>query len=62
MHNCYEGELRFKDTLPLTTKKDSESHGYGMKSVKLLCEKYGGELSVSTDKNVFNVNIVFPLS
>ena len=62
MHNCYEGELRFKDTLPLTTKKDSESHGYGMKSVKLLCEKYGGELSVSTDKNVFNVNIVFPLT
>lgn len=61
-HNYYSSNLVFDGSLPKTTKQDKFNHGYGMKSLKLLCEKYGGELSVTAEKNVFNVNIIFPLN
>lgn len=32
-----------------------------MKSVLATCEKYGGEMSIRTEKNVFNLNMIFPV-
>ena len=43
-----------------TTKENRKYHGYGLKSVFSVCEKYGGEASVSADNGIFTVNIVFP--
>lgn len=60
IHNFYDKEPEFEGNLPKTTKPDRELHGYGMKSVQMLCEKYGGEMTVSAKHGVFNVNIVFP--
>ncbi|MFC4323701.1 ATP-binding protein [Litchfieldia salsa] len=57
--NYFQGELLFENGLPVTTNKDKDYHGFGMKSMKYLVEKYGGELSIKIDENVFNVNIVF---
>lgn len=62
IHNYYGGELRFDGQLPMTTKVDTSSHGFGMKSVLAICRKYGGEMSISTENNVFNLNIMFPAS
>ncbi len=62
IHNYYQGTLEFNDALPKTTKSDSKYHGYGMKSVQMIVEKYDGEMSITTDKNVFNLNILFPLT
>lgn len=62
IHNYYMGELHFDGQLPMTTKGDTTSHGFGMKSVLAICKKYGGEMSISTEDNVFNLNIVFPAS
>lgn len=59
VHNYYDGELVFDGDLPKTTKADTAYHGYGMKSVKLLVEKYGGDLKVRADGGVFNVDILF---
>ena len=54
--------MRFEhDKLPQTTKRDKAYHGYGMKSVKMLCDKYGGEMSIHTENSVFNLNILFPM-
>jgi hypothetical protein len=60
--NYYRGELFFDDGLPLTTKRDKRYHGFGMKSIKLLVEKYKGNLTVMTKNGVFNLNILFPLN
>lgn len=60
IHNFYAKQPEFDGKLPRTTKTDREMHGYGMKSVQMLCEKYGGEMTISAKHNVFNVNIVFP--
>lgn len=61
IHNYYENKILLTaDKLPETTKRDKTYHGFGMKSVKMLCDKYGGEMSIRTDNNVFNLNLVFP--
>lgn len=61
LHNFYEKELKFENGLPVTTKSDKNYHGYGMKSVEYICSRYGGDLSISTENNVFNINILFPI-
>ena len=61
VYNYYSGSLVFADGLPVTTKSDKLYHGYGMKSVRMICAKYGGDLSVSTDNGVFTLKILFSL-
>ncbi len=58
-HNCFESKLLFDGQLPKTTKTDTNIHGYGMKSIKYVVEKYGGEMSVNTENGLFNLNIIF---
>lgn len=43
----------------MTTKGDSDYHGFGMKSIKRIVEKYGGDLSVIAGDGVFNLNMLF---
>ncbi len=62
LHNYYEKELTFDDGIPQTTKSEKEYHGYGLKSVRYVCEKYGGDLSINADNKVFTVNILFSLA
>lgn len=58
--NYYIGEVVMrKDGLPDTTKGNRDVHGYGMSSIKLIVDKYGGDLSVSAKDGVFMLNILF---
>lgn len=59
--NYMEGGLNFNGSLPATTKVDSEYHGYGLKSVKYVAEKYNGTLSVEENNSWFYLKIVIPL-
>ncbi len=61
-HNYYENKLTLDNGIPETTKKDKQYHGFGLKSIKYVCDKYGGDLSINTQNNVFTVNILFPLA
>lgn len=58
---CAE-ELVFRNGLPQTTKKDKNLHGYGMRSIHYVVEKYGGKMSVFQKDNTFNLNILFPIA
>ena len=63
VHNYFESTLDFSETgLPLTTKKDKDNHGLGLKSIRFIVEKYHGTLSVQPEGNVFNLNIMIPVS
>ena len=42
--NYYSHPLSLSDGLPETTKGDNSYHGYGMNSVRMLIEKYGGHI------------------
>ncbi len=56
--NYYKGELIFENGLPATTAVDStELHGYGMKSMRSIAEKYGGGLRVKAENGVFELTV-----
>lgn len=54
--NYFEGELKMSDGLPRTTKRGKPGfHGYGMKSIRLIVQKYGGSVEVSVENNIFTL-------
>ncbi len=57
--NYYEGDRVFRDGLPKSTKGDDLNHGFGMRSIRQIVQKYSGEMSVSAEEGVFSVAIVF---
>lgn len=60
MENFFHGPCRFENGLPITTKADQEFHGYGMKSIQMIVEKYYGELQITAEDEVFRINILIP--
>lgn len=61
VYNSFDGEIVIRDGLPQTSKSDSAFHGYGMKSIRYIVEKYSGDLQIQTDGSVFNLNILLPI-
>ena len=61
LENYYNNELRFSDGNYLTTKEDKVNHGYGIKSIKNIVEKYDGSIKISTDNHWFNFMILLPI-
>lgn len=51
----------FSDGLPLTTKADTDYHGYGMRSMRYVTEKYGGVLTTGWEDGVFLLDALFIL-
>ncbi|MBQ9290764.1 MAG: GHKL domain-containing protein [Clostridia bacterium] len=50
----------FADGLPVTTKEDTDYHGYGMRSMRYLCEKYGGVMNAAWEAGIFSLDMLFP--
>lgn len=53
-------DLAMRDGMPLTTKDDQQYHGFGMLSIRHIVEKYGGTMSIRTDRNLFRLDILLP--
>ena len=53
-------ELHFKSELPITTKANSDFHGYGLKSLRHAVHKYGGEVDISLQGGWFSLKILIP--
>lgn len=58
VENCYEGELEFENGMPKTTKQDKRFHGYGMKSIRKIVEKYNGSVTVNAKDGWFELRIL----
>ncbi len=59
--NYFDGERAFANGLPVTTKADKNYHGFGMRSIKMIVHKYGGELTAQVADGIFHLNILFSL-
>ncbi len=59
--NYYSHELIFEDGFPKTTKTKSDFHGFGIKSIKYITEKYGGTMIISPQNDIFKLNILIPI-
>ena len=59
--NFFVNPVTIRDGLPVTTKEDKDYHGYGTRSIRMLTEKYGGDLKISADDGVFLLSILLPI-
>lgn len=53
--------LTYRDGLPVTTKKDSDFHGYGLRSMRQILKKYNGFLNVSEEDGCFSLKMLIPI-
>ncbi len=60
VENACPGETNLSDGLPASTKADSTAHGYGLKSVQRIAERYGGYLRVEHTDGVFTASVLLP--
>ena len=61
MENVFSADLTFEDGLPRSTKGDFANHGFGMRSIRMVAEKYHGSVTVRAEGGIFNLNILLPL-
>lgn len=57
--NYYEGTLTYVNGLPRTDTDDVLFHGFGMRSIKMITEKYGGDMRIRDDENIFLLDLMF---
>ena len=53
--NSYEGDVEFKDNLPVTMMTN---HGLGTKSIVAVSQKYGGVYSFTAENGIFTTSII----
>lgn len=54
-HKIERNQSRF-----LSTKKNPENHGYGLQSIRMIVEKYEGEMDIKTEGEVFVLTVIIP--
>lgn len=59
IENYFDGTVEFLNGIP-KTQKDSNYHGFGIKSMKFIAEKYGGTIAVCTANDLFILEILLP--
>lgn len=58
--NPIQRQPEYEDDLPKTTKKNKQYHGIGLKSIRQIAKKYGGDISVVTELGCFNLEVLLP--
>ena len=61
VENLYDGSVTFENGLPQTSKADKRYHGFGMKSIRMIVEKYQGALDVQARDGAFVLSILLPV-
>ncbi len=60
IENYYEGLLRKENGKLVTSKSDSQNHGYGLNSMNRIVERYGGHMAIFSRDNIFRLVMMFP--
>ena len=58
VENRYEGELKFRNGNPISTKENQAYHGYGVKGIREIAAKYGGSAAISAKNQWFRLSIL----
>ena len=61
IENPFAGTVEMRDGLPATTKDDEVNHGFGVRSMRLTVERYGGTLAILAEDGHFHVNAIVPI-
>lgn len=61
LSNTYSHKVRFKEGLPVTTKRPTSEHGYGIRNVKKVLDKYTNTLDFDCSGERFTVRILMKI-
>ena len=59
VENSYEAPLNMVDDMPVTTKAGT-GHGFGLRSIQAIAEKYDGIATVVAENGIFKLTVVAP--
>ena len=59
--NYCENDLKIQNGVPITTKDNPSEHGYGIRSIQSVVQRYDGEFEISIVDHVFTLAIIFPI-
>ncbi len=54
--------VKLERGMPATTKSDKANHGYGLKSIRNIVERYDGSMRIETKDERFVLTVLFPKS
>ena len=57
VENSYEAPLNMVDDMPVTTKAGT-GHGFGLRSIQAIAEKYDGIATVVAENGIFKLTVV----
>ncbi len=57
VENFFEAELNMVNGMPVTTKKEG-GHGFGLRSIQQIAEKYDGVVTVQAEGNIFKITVI----
>lgn len=57
--NPYEGNINVHNGVIRSNKADLIHHGFGLKSIRMVAEKYGGTMEIDFSNNIFLVTLLF---
>lgn len=60
VENYFTGLIYGEDGAPVTTKEDKNYHGFGLRSIRAIAQKYGGEMRVDARGDIFSLTLLFP--
>lgn len=59
-NNYYQGTIQRSGKTILTSKENKNYHGYGLKSIQEIVSRYGGRMVITTENQIFIVQIILP--
>ena len=60
IENDYDGNIKWKSGRMVTTKADSDEHGYGLVNIQSVVERYSGNVTTEARDGVFILTLLFP--
>lgn len=61
MSNPYKTDVRYENGEIVTTKKDGRNHGFGIKNIEKVVEKYNGYMEITHDNKIFTADLLLYL-
>lgn len=61
VRNTTAGDVKIVNNDIVTTKEDKTLHGYGLKIIRSVTDKYQGTLSLQYKDNLFALKVLLPM-
>jgi hypothetical protein len=61
VENSFTGELKLEEGAIVTLHEDRDRHGYGMRSIRYVAERYDGSMTVHAEDDWFALRLMLPI-